>query len=62
MTTCGCDVKNKDIIKCSQCSESFCPKHIYYYIDESNIAITKNSKPHCEKCYIKKYNPFNYTL
>jgi hypothetical protein len=55
MTKCGCDVPKNEVHQCSKCADSFCGRHIYYYIDEANIAITKNSKPHCEKCYIEKY-------
>jgi hypothetical protein len=62
ITACGCDVKKKDISKCSECSQVFCQRHIYYYIDEANISITKNSKPHCEDCYSKKYKPFKFKL
>lgn len=62
ITACNCDVKKKDITKCSECSQSFCQRHIYYYIDEANIAITKNSKPYCEDCYGKKYKPFKFKL
>ena len=52
---CGCDVAKKDMLQCNGCNEHFCGRHIYFYIDEANIAITKNSRPHCEKCYKEKY-------
>ena len=55
MNACGCEVKKKETYQCNMCNEHFCGRHIYYYIDEANIAITKNSKPHCEKCYKLKY-------
>jgi hypothetical protein len=55
MTHCGCDVNKKEQYTCSLCNQLFCGKHIYFYIDESNIAITRNSKPHCETCYKIKY-------
>ena len=55
MTKCGCEVPKKEIHQCSKCAESFCGRHIYYYIDEANISITRNSKPHCKQCYIEKY-------
>jgi hypothetical protein len=55
MTACGCDVKKKDSFQCTGCNQMFCGKHIYYYIDEANIAITRNSRPYCETCYKIKY-------
>ena len=45
-------LENKSI---SKCGASLCDKHSYSYVDGNNISITKNSKPHCERCYMKVY-------
>jgi hypothetical protein len=59
MAQCGCEVpKFKYFARdntCTKCSGLFCPKHIYTYVDESNIAITKNAPKLCEACYRKTY-------
>lgn len=53
---CGCIVTNKkQKYSCKSCGSELCAKHIYYYTDESNIAITKNSPGLCYDCYNKKY-------
>ncbi len=41
--------------KCLKCGEIFCAKHIYFYVDESNESITKNSAGWCRNCY-----PYNH--
>jgi len=40
---------------CTKCKNNFCGSHIYSYVDESNIAISKNSLKYCKNCYIKIY-------
>lgn len=37
-------------VNCSVCHEWFCNRHIYYYADESNIAITNSARPKCSEC------------
>ena len=39
---------------CSKCGEPCCEKHLYFYVDGNNIAITRNSKLYCEQCYKTK--------
>ena len=46
----------RDWEKCSNCNDIKCLKHIYSYVDESNIAITKNSPLFCRICYREKYD------
>ena len=48
-----CDNKTKNT--CRMCGKPFCNSHLYSYVDESNIAITKNSPLLCKECYIKRY-------
>ena len=38
-------------VKCKKCGKDFCLRHIYQYVDESNIAITKNSPLLCAEYY-----------
>lgn len=45
------------ISKCSSCGDERFSDQIVYYVDGNNIAITKNSKPYCKECYVKKYGP-----
>jgi hypothetical protein len=45
----------RDWFICSECKEVKCGKHIYYYVDEANKSITKNSKPYCKNCYRENY-------
>ena len=56
---CGCEVpKFKYFAQkntCRGCQKVFCPKHLYCYVDESNIAITRNAPQLCEPCYKKQY-------
>jgi hypothetical protein len=56
---CGCEIpatlKFKKSNNCNKCNDTFCSKHLYSYVDESNRAITKNSKNYCETCYKEKY-------
>lgn len=39
-----------NLIKCSKCSNIDKYRNMFFYVDESNIAITKNSKPICKTC------------
>lgn len=48
---CGADT----VVKCKKCGKDLCLGHIYQYVDESNIAITKNSPMLCAECYRKTY-------
>jgi len=32
---------------CSTCGVATCPAHTYFYIDDSNIAITNGARPTC---------------
>jgi hypothetical protein len=55
---CGCTVTTKkEIHFCRDCGLRVCSKHLYFYVDESNIAITKNSPGLCADCYNKRYKP-----
>jgi hypothetical protein len=36
--------------KCNSCENEVPYKELYFYVDESNIAITNNSKGICENC------------
>lgn len=42
---------------CSKCGAVCCDRHLYFYVDENNIAITRNSRPYCAQCYndLSKY-------
>ena len=55
---CGCEIpatlKFKKSNNCNNCNDTFCSKHLYSYVDESNRAITKNSKNY--KTAIKYYS------
>ena len=37
-------------INCSKCINIDKYRNMFFYVDESNIAITNNSKPICIKC------------
>ena len=39
-----------EIHRCFKCNKETMYRHLYFYVDESNIAITKNSKGICEEC------------
>lgn len=52
---CNKPLKSKEQNECSKCGEIFCGKHIFYYVDGNNIAITRNSEGYCRNCYYKKY-------
>ena len=39
---------------CSKCGEKVKYRELYFYVDESNISITNNSKGVCRKCKTKK--------
>lgn len=44
---------DKELLKltpCANCSELVEYGKLYFYVDESNIAITNNSKGICKKC------------
>lgn len=40
---------------CSGCGKQLPDKLLFSYVDESNIAITKNSPYYCWRCYNEKY-------
>lgn len=51
-----CEICERDTIsKCSKCGKNACLKHLYCYVDESNIAITNNAPLLCAECYKKIY-------
>ena len=53
-TVCNTPLKNKkSTFICRTCGRAFCGKHIYFYVDENNGAITKNSPERCKECWIK---------
>lgn len=37
-------------VNCSKCNDIHEYKNMYFYVDESNISITNNSKPVCKNC------------
>ena len=58
---CGCLVnfaakyKGKEYHFCTVCGKMICNSHLWRWVDENNISITKNARPYCEICYSKKY-------
>lgn len=34
---------------CADCGQMTCPQHTFFYVDESNRAITDAARPKCEK-------------
>ena len=52
---CGEGTRKADTFTCAVCLKKFCPSHSFYYVDESNASITKNSRAHCASCYRQKY-------
>lgn len=50
---CGC--QSKEHGACSNCGKKFCFKHLFFYVDESNTAITQNSPELCDSCYRLAY-------
>ena len=42
-----CGKAAHDRYKCAKCGAVICPRHTYYYADESNAAITKSARPKC---------------
>jgi len=44
------------LVDCHSCGEKDRYGSMYFYIDESNIAITNNSKPICKHCKHEKNN------
>lgn len=41
--------------KCANCGKEIPDSLAFSYVDESNIAITRNSSYYCWKCYNEKY-------
>lgn len=37
-------------LACHKCDKALCSAHAYYYVDESNIAITNSARPTCAIC------------
>jgi hypothetical protein len=50
-----CDDRTKAEFFCAKCGTGLCAKHAYTYVDGNNGAITRNSRPHCERCYREVY-------
>jgi len=42
------------IVNCCICGKKEKYRDMFFYIDESNISITDNSKPRCKDCKNKK--------
>lgn len=40
---------------CCVCGKELTPSTAYYYVDESNYAITNSAPPHCYECGKEKY-------
>jgi hypothetical protein len=55
-SACGNKIYKKDSFTCAKCGAVLCGKHAYFYVDESNIAITKSSPALCINCYKKTYS------
>ena len=47
--------KLNSIINCNMCQIPIKYRESVSYVDGNNIAISKNSKPLCKECYLKKY-------
>ena len=41
--------------KCAGCGKEFPDNLLFSYVDGNNVAITRNSKDYCWKCYNEKY-------
>jgi hypothetical protein len=39
---------------CNICKKEIKLRHLYFYVDESNISITNNAKGICNKCRLEK--------
>jgi hypothetical protein len=46
------------LVNCSICCKSDKYKNLYFYIDESNISITNNSKGICKSCKDEINKPY----
>jgi hypothetical protein len=44
------DKQLNEIIECSICDKKDNYRNMFFYVDESNISITENSKPRCIDC------------
>lgn len=42
---------------CSKCGKVYCDRHIYFYVDGNNIAITRNAPPLCWACSHRPISP-----
>jgi len=49
-TECSAPVKGKYSGSCRKCGADTCPKHTHFYVDESNVSITRGSPPQCVVC------------
>jgi hypothetical protein len=47
------------ITSCNICPNKVPYGKLYFYVDESNIAITNNSKGICKQCYETNLNKLN---
>ena len=45
----------KDILNCRTCNNISCQKHIYQWVDENNISVTKYQPLLCLVCYNQKH-------
>lgn len=43
----------KEVYQCHDCGSNICGKHCFFYVDEANKAITKNSPNLCSDCLSK---------
>ena len=50
-TECPAEANGKHGGPCSKCGNPLCPKHAFFYVDESNAAISSSARPECEICY-----------
>jgi hypothetical protein len=51
---------NKPDRRCGKCGADICPTDTRYYVDEANIAITRNAIPECAMCFPPRF-PRPYT-
>lgn len=58
--SCGCEIPSRKTAArnttCRGCGKRFCGRHLFCYVDESNIAICRNSPLLCASCYVAR-NP-----
>jgi hypothetical protein len=45
----------KDTLHCSLCHATACHKHVYQWVDENNVSISKYQPLLCLFCYNEKY-------